>query len=227
MYYAETERFAITEMNHSHQIQGTVKYINWKPVQVEVRDGLVSCQPSGEPTNQDFRKKVPPHVAFANLLVRDKAAVKNFVSRYGMLRAKTLPKLTVKGFLSPDEQRGLLSVSEPLLEFERVQKILCSAWGGDVDVIKTEVQEGFSLQSFDLLKPTNEVVFVTEDLWKFIVFLFLVDYKHSKVGVCANEDCPAPYFLRTRKGQEFCSHACAVLVNVRRFRARQARTEGK
>jgi PAS domain-containing protein len=49
--------------------------------------------------------------------------------------------------------------------------------------------------------------------------LFLRDCGAKKTRVCVNPDCPAPYFLQTRKGQKFCTHRCAVLVNVRRFRA--------
>lgn len=43
----------------------------------------------------------------------------------------------------------------------------------------------------------------------------------SLIRMCENPDCPTPYFLEARKGQKYCSHKCAVLINVRRFRARR------
>ena len=51
----------------------------------------------------------------------------------------------------------------------------------------------------------------------------LQDCAAEKLGVCANPDCPARFFLKVRRGQNFCSHRCAVLINVRRFREREKR----
>lgn len=45
---------------------------------------------------------------------------------------------------------------------------------------------------------------------------------HCTAKICANPDCPHPYFLQKRKGQIYCSHPCAVLINVRRFRERES-----
>lgn len=208
-------------MTRTHELQGTVQYKNWQPRRVEIRDGAVLCQPSGESITQNSWRGAPPHVELANLLVLDEGAVKKFVSKHGVLRATALPKTRTGGFLNAEEQMQLLGVFGHLSEFEKAQKLLRSAWRGDISPLKSEIKDGFELLSFDLLRQ-REVLFETEDLWKFIVFLFLLDYKRGKTGVCSSPDCPAPYFLRSRKGQGFCSHACAVLINVRRFRERQS-----
>jgi hypothetical protein len=69
---------------------------------------------------------------------------------------------------------------------------------------------------------TSDATIATHDLWRFICFLFWMDFNEGRTAVCRNRECPAPYFLRSRKDKQFCSHACAVAVNVRRFREREA-----
>lgn len=44
--------------------------------------------------------------------------------------------------------------------------------------------------------------------------------KRQKIKICENPDCPSPQFAQQRRGQKYCTHKCAVLMNVRRFRAR-------
>jgi predicted RNA-binding Zn ribbon-like protein len=64
-------------------------------------------------------------------------------------------------------------------------------------------------------------------MWTVVRVAFLMDYKIGRIKVCGNPDCVTPYFVESRKGQEFCSHKCAVLINVRRFRERQSKAEAR
>ncbi|MGB2676915.1 MAG: hypothetical protein WAN12_07530 [Candidatus Acidiferrum sp.] len=50
----------------------------------------------------------------------------------------------------------------------------------------------------------DEIALTTDDLWKFISYLFLRDFLAGKIGVCGNPDCPAPYYLKSRSDQKFC-----------------------
>jgi hypothetical protein len=63
---------------------------------------------------------------------------------------------------------------------------------------------------------------VIEDLWPLVRVMFSRDRWDGRTKKCASPDCPAPFFLAVRKGQKFCSQTCAVRVNVRRFREREA-----
>jgi hypothetical protein len=103
------------------------------------------------------------------------------------------------------------------------------AWTGDTEAI-TELVDGglghgqaFTVSAFEILQGhgarAGEMVLETEKLWSYLCYLFLVDYAEKRIGVCDRKDCPTPYFIRQRRGQRYCSHDCAVLENVRRFRA--------
>ena len=128
--------------------------------------------------------------------------------------------------------RAYYVVSRRLIE--RMQSLLRGAWRGDAEC-QMLVAEGYPGS------PVNDPVFGginigwssgtsntpnvlrPQDLWSFIRIAFLQDYAAGKTKVCQNPDCPTPYFLQKRKGQNHCCRKCVVLVNVRRFRKRQAR----
>lgn len=94
------------------------------------------------------------------------------------------------------------------------QALLPSAWRSEPSRLKTIFE---ALQPFVQVEK-GKLLLVPETLRQFIRLSFALDLVSHKAAVCANPDCPAPYFLRTRKGQQFCCHRCAVLINVRRFR---------
>jgi hypothetical protein len=53
----------------------------------------------------------------------------------------------------------------------------------------------------------DQIYLETGDLWKLISYLFLCDFAAKKVGYCGNPDCAAPYYLKKRKDQKFCTGA--------------------
>jgi hypothetical protein len=64
-------------------------------------------------------------------------------------------------------------------------------------------------------------------LWPLIQVMFIQDWTEKRIKKCGNPDCPAPYFCAVRQGQKFCSQKCAVLINVRHFREREAALKAK
>jgi hypothetical protein len=99
------------------------------------------------------------------------------------------------------------------------QNLLRRAWAGEDKALAEMASDIVARVD---LRP-NGVDIAVVDLWSLVRLLFLRDHAVGRTGVCANKDCLSPYFLQTRKGQKFCSHKCAVLMNVRRFRERQAK----
>lgn len=101
------------------------------------------------------------------------------------------------------------------------QKLIREAWAGEKTAIE-ELENALSAE-VSLSIGAKEIEIRMSNLWALTRLLFLRDFATKKIRVCANHDCPAPYFLESRRGQKFCSHACAVLINVRRFREREAK----
>lgn len=144
--------------------------------------------------------KEPAHVVLANLELTEKT-LEYFKKRFGSLE----PIMRLSG--------GAIVPSE--LESARMkQGVLRSAWRSEPSGLREMFR---TLQPFVQIEK-GKLLLVPETLWQFIRLSFALDVVNGKAAVCANPDCPAPYFLRTRKGQQFCSHKCAVLINVRRFR---------
>jgi hypothetical protein len=104
----------------------------------------------------------------------------------------------------------------------RFRDYLRQAWKGNEEVLEQMLVD---LRAPLRVQPAGLEITV-EDLWTLIRLLFLRDWLDGRAKVCDSPDCPAPYFLASRKGQKFCSQRCAVLVNVRRFRERQAKQQG-
>lgn len=180
----------------------------------------------------------PPHVAFANLELGE-ASLKMFAQRYGPLyvpkgtsgEGHTLADLIARSGVpaaapalarrfKPDRNRALA-----------LQKLLQAAWRGDRSVIvmmESDLNRKGLRPSFGitgklggLKEPSNALTLWADDIWTLLRVAFLMDYKQGRAKICANPDGPTPYFVENRKGQEFCEHKYAVLINVRRFRERE------
>jgi hypothetical protein len=154
--------------------------------------------------------KEPPHFALVNLLL-DKHT--------GLLDLKSVEKFT--------RTYGLLvGHGQPIdhVQIQGLQELLQRAWRGEPG----EIEKGDIAAETEFSPTRDGVEIQVSDLWTLIRILFLCDYAAGRARVCAIADCPrTPYFLQARKGQRFCSHECAVLDNVRRFREarRKARKE--
>jgi hypothetical protein len=144
------------------------------------------------------RWKDAPHVALANL--RDEPeAVCRFVRTYGLLaqdKRKTVPTREVL------EHRNSL---RRVWEGKTFEFFAFPAWHG---ATLCGLQAGGFCIAIDAL-------------WPLIQVMFIQDWTEKRIKKCGNPDCPAPYFCAVRRGQKFCSQKCAVLINVRQFRARE------
>jgi hypothetical protein len=182
-----------------------------------------------------------PHVAFANLQLND-AVLRMFTKQYGPLyvppkrsRAEEVVIARSKDPLGTALLLSRLFVPE-LGRAQKMQELLRQSWRGDgfaIVELEHELMKqglrpwfGATEKALDLRDaPDDALTLLADDIWSLVRIAFLMDYKIGRAKVCANPDCPTPYFAESRKGQGFCSHKCAVLINVRRFRERQAKTQ--
>ena len=150
------------------------------------------------------RWKDAPHVALANL--RDEPeAVLRFVRTYGLLargKRKTVP------------------IREVLEHRDSLRR----GWEGETfNFFAFPAWHGATLCT----GPAGGFVFAIDALWPLIQAMFIQDWTEKRIKKCGNPDCPAPYFCAVRRGQKFCSQKCAVLINVRQFRARETARKAK
>ena len=195
-------------------------------------DSVVRMKVSGGTHSVDPAKwKEPPHVALANLrgaVLLDPLAAGKFTRTYGVLPEfatdpTTDPSLPNIGDLLAHYPEAWQKIS--LGRIQSWRWLLRGAWRGSPGQLDQIIKDSPETQ----LAATRDGVVIQKvgDLWTLIWILFLKDRAAGRAKVCANADCPFPYFLRARKGQVFCSHPCAVLVNVRRFRkARRSKSKG-
>lgn len=155
-----------------------------------------------------------PHVALANL--RDEPeAVWRFTRTYGVLARN------YKGE----------SIVLPVQDVLELRDILRDAWEGKTySPLLTTVDTETTLLLGPLIAQANSnagIQIQVKNLATLISLLFSQDYSEGRLKKCENPDCPAPYFRAVREGQKFCSQKCAVLINVRRFREREAKRKAK
>lgn len=161
--------------------------------------------------------KEPPHFALANLLsdkesgLFDLKAAEKFTRTYGVLAE-----------YPGGEQRMIDHV-----KIRGLQELIQRAWRGELGKID-EIEMDNIAPETELFAMRDGIELRVSDLWTLIRILFLQDYATGRARVCVITDCPrTPYFLQARRGQRFCSHPCAVLENVRRFRGAQRKAQEK
>lgn len=167
-----------------------------------------------------------PHVYLANMDIP--ADIRAFTKIYG--------QLCRDGEFMPDGNAAFMRA---------VQEVLRKAWANDPTALRKiakgepERPGGYQIDAEEMkwtvvnhserfhLKVTETGLEIeADDLWAFTQLAFLRDYNLEKTKICANQQCETPYFLQSKRGQIFCSHRCAVAMNVRRFReAKQKKGE--
>jgi hypothetical protein len=155
-----------------------------------------------------------PHVALANL--RDEPeAVLRFIRTYGVL---------VRNYKGD-------SIVLPVQDVLELRDVLRDVWEGRTySPLLTTVDTETTLLIGPLIAQANSnagIQIQVKNLATLISLLFAQDYSEGRLKRCINADCPAPYFRAVRKGQKFCSQKCGVLINVRNFRAREAKRKAK
>jgi len=119
-----------------------------------------------------------PHVSLANLR-DDEDALSQFTNRWGAWLAKGTPTRT----------KGV-----------RFRNHLRKAWQGDKRALATLP----FLHLTEFRVRGGRIVINPVHLWSTIVILFVRDHLAGKTAICANPNCPGPYFIRNRKTQKYC-----------------------
>lgn len=203
-------------MKSDYALETDIRYYGIIPTDVRVENGAVTgslppirvgagMQSSSEKPFDLTRWKEPPHLVLANLRTDDFASVAKFTREYGYLAGER------------EGNRYRLDLKR-LIEF---QKLVRDTWRGlDTDSLAIDLdlphRSGLRL-SIDSKGSDLGI----DSLRTLIEILVLRDVAEDRVEICDNRECLAPYFLKVRQGQKFCSHPCATLINVHRFRARQ------
>ncbi len=173
-----------------------------------VPEGLIAevCATPSEKPMDLGRRRGPVHKVLANLVL-DAGSLYAFSRLWGYLGGEV------------DSKRSTFRTHSE--HIQPYQDILRRAWRGDGKAVR-QLAEDISAR-VDV--TPNGIDIAVLDLWNLIRLLFLRDHAAGRTKVCANQGCLSPYFLQQRKGQKFCSHECAVLINVRRFRARLGKSK--
>jgi len=158
-----------------------------------------------------LRWKCPPHQAFANIEVRDKRQVGEFMTTYGPIG---LEYETV-GSSEPFEAS--------MLEARNMQALLRLVWRNH-DTKALWFQPGLEAGDFYLMwlmwpsKAADDLLI--PGVWSFMRLLLGRDIATGRARRCRNKACKTPYFVAFRSDAVFCSQTCAVASAVRRFRGK-------
>lgn len=196
--------------------KAVIRYYGRGPKTVEIDDDNKPAGVLGDKPVDPNRWKQPVHEYFANMRLEDPdgglcpRSVLPFISQYGLLWER------------PFGSRFQIDV----VELIGLQESLRGAWKGNKDALNEILRDAGG--DINVSVSAKGIEISTENLWTLVCILFLRDYAEGRTKLCANQDCErGPYFLESRKGQRYCSHPCAVLINVRRFRAGQPPTKGR
>jgi hypothetical protein len=171
----------------------------------------------------------PPHVALANWKFDTPERACAFTRQYGVLQARPATDNVVSWEVGQELQDILRQYealeSRPirynsvvsLQDLRMWQNVLRRVWAGENDLLWQEFKPKFQ---------NGEVVIEIGDLWPYISFLAQTDRHEERLAICPNIEnaCPAPYFIRERSDQRFCSVECRNFFNVQRWRSNPKNT---
>jgi hypothetical protein len=181
------------------------------------------------------RWKDPPHRAFVNLPVRstpelgteivEPKALLGFSRRYGFLDHNTVNDkwvLNVESSASLDDNASVLGGYGPEEFGELIgmksQAILKYAWkSGDKRAFEEIAKHTAENLQSQVEITTGAAVINVANAWTMICMLLLRDHAAGKTAVCANPECPAPYFLKSRKTQKICEAGDCVAWAQRNY----------
>ena len=168
------------------------------------------------------RWKTAPHRVFLNLPVSttpelgieiiEPNALLGFSKRYGLLYNRMVNNKWVLevecsaslGNISTDHGRYGAAEFRELIG-SKSQAILKYAWkSGDKRVVEEIAKDTAENLQIQVDVATGATVIKVSNAWALICMLLLRDHATGKTGVCANPECPAPYFLKSRKTQKIC-----------------------
>lgn len=69
-------------------------------------------------------------------------------------------------------------------------------------------------------RADGAIEIIAGDLFTFAYISLMSDIARGRAKICPNPDCPNPYFLKIHGRKQYCGHACASHMSVRRFRSK-------
>jgi hypothetical protein len=178
-----------------------------------------------------------PHVYFANINPTEDMGV--FRKRYGLLLNSPFQPSDV----------AIVKAQEMLRKAwkrdERALKVVLEGFSGSWEPPSKppsrlpEIGEGVTFlpgpgcarledpPKFETKINAQGMTLHASDIWSFLRLAFMRDYVDGKTKICANLNCQTPFFLQGKKGQMFCSHSCASVAGVLRWRAKQAKATSR
>ena len=152
-----------------------------------------------------------PHVALANLNVKDVKTLAMFTRVYGPLIADVT---------DIPEAGDQFEVDVPLVGY--LKQRLIDAWRAK-DAKGLWVMDGVERYDLALTWSGKKIQLAPADVFTYSRLLLTRDISEKRARVCANEDCIAPYFIAKRSDQIYCEWKCANLIMQRNFRKRRKR----
>jgi hypothetical protein len=130
---------------------------------------------------------------------------------------------TMKEFLSkplPEKTQQVVS---------KFRDLLRQAWRGDSAAVR-RIQTLAQVSSKIVAIENGQIELILDDFLGTACMLFLRDFAASRVGICANPQCPSPFFVRSRRTQKFCDvPACMVYshrLSANNYWSRRREKEG-
>jgi hypothetical protein len=108
--------------------------------------------------------------------------------------------------------------SEQIRNLANTQSFLKYAWSSEDEralvALDDYLSGGLPIHfEFDL----GQLTIYVGSVQRLILMLFLRDQANGKTAICANPDCPAPFFLRSRKTQKICEAGGCVAWAQRNY----------
>ncbi len=169
--------------------------------------------------------RTPPHEYLANMKLSSDA-VAAFVAIYGSPFEDFYLPAHVPATVAEGKELALRGKPPLSLDLFRItQDAIRETWkhgpSGKTYAMANEQREGAPpTVSGNLAITADGIEIVAADVWSYIKLAVAHDSAMGKLHICKNPECTSPYFKEQRAGQTFCSHACAVRVSYRRFRAK-------
>lgn len=188
----------------------------------EIDEGLWSVMPHVKLANLPSRNPEGKWITTPDPgLQTDPKSVEQFVRTYGGFRAAYVDDEGDEIFWKEGDCDGIFD--QDIAEVAKRQQTLRQAWlcpagperhglmADDVQTSRVQDIVGWSfwrdhLFNVDMFPggQCDEISLRTNDLWSLIGYLLVRDVVAKRIGVCANPDCPAPYYLKNRRNQQFC-----------------------
>ena len=108
--------------------------------------------------------------------------------------------------------------------FEKLHDLMTSAWRGD----KKALAKLPPITEAEFRPKGRELAIIPKSFSARVLIQFFRDFLAGKTAICANPNCPTPYFIRQRKSQKYCEQGpCVEQAQREQKRLWWAKNRGK